>query len=115
MSQRKCDEFLKPQHKSQDQFSVRDLADRVNRLFGNDDTYDLVKEKLVGVTVHYRPDMERYEHSNIRTLLFCLDRFADLDKKVSESIGIRWLDYVLGAWCHSCYDRPWKLAHSIYS
>lgn len=89
--------------------TTRELDKRVNLLFRDDELYKLIKEKLIGVTIFYRPEItkildsiekdntniiskeiilnnkkfilnqfEHYEHHNIRTLLFGLDKFNDL-------------------------------------
>lgn len=38
--------------------SISMLENRINRLFGQDIMYERVKEKLVGITIYYQPDLQ---------------------------------------------------------
>lgn len=99
---------------------VKELDKRNNYLFGEDELYKLIKEKLIGETIFYKPELTSiideivnknitdenaneivldnkgfikgkfsfYEHYNIRTLLFGIDKFESLIVKLKEDIDI---------------------------
>lgn len=39
--------------------SLNTIENRMNRVFGQDITYERVKEKLVGITINYQPDLQK--------------------------------------------------------
>lgn len=47
----------KPQ--KEEPISIGMIENRVNRLFGQDIMYERVKEKLVGITIYYQPDLQK--------------------------------------------------------
>ncbi|URZ15787.1 P-loop NTPase fold protein [Clostridium felsineum] len=90
-----------------------ELINRVQVLFGQNEFYSQIKEKLIGINIYYEPNikliveelvgkteynsiskmvksnkefivqkMQEYNHKNIRTLLFSLDKFQDLMNKL---------------------------------
>lgn len=100
--------------------NIMELDRRINYLFGEDELYKLIKEKLIGVTIYYKPEItsiidelvnknnmnekvkeiilsnkefikgwfDFYQHNNIRTLLFAIDKFESLIKNLEEDIDI---------------------------
>lgn len=109
-----------------DKFGLEELAKRIELLFGEDELYKQIKEKLIGVNIHYKPNIteivdkitqqnisderirkiilenkdfivgkfEKY-HPNIRTLLFCFDKFNELAKSLIEDIDFEDLEDTL--------------------
>lgn len=101
---------------SEQKVSVDRLIKKVNSLFGEDELYKQIKEKLIGVTINYDPEVssviedvvnrgnffedikhviienkefiaERfvyYDHHNIRTLLFCFDKFRTIYENLKD-------------------------------
>jgi hypothetical protein len=95
------------------------LSKKVNILFGEDELYNQIKEKLIGMTINYKPEIidvidkvlaqnctyenikniiienqefiaekfNYYKHHNIRTLLFCFDKFITIYDSLSGKIA----------------------------
>ncbi len=112
---------------SNNTLDIKKLEERVNALFGEDKLYKQIKEKLIGVTIYYKPDISKvmdhivqeniqdnnirevvlnnksfiiekldyYNHHNIRTLLFCLDKFNKMAEDMIKDISYETVKSVL--------------------
>lgn len=106
---------------------IDELSERVDILFGEDCLYKQIKEKLIGFTIYYKPDINKiideivksimtdakvkelilknknfiiekidyYEHQNIRTLLFCLDKYIIIAESLLNKVDSDVLDSIL--------------------
>ena len=63
--------------------SIDMIENRINRLFGQDVMYERIKEKLVGITIYYQPDLQRIFNKFIKN-----DNFDDaLQSQLKENIS----------------------------
>jgi len=106
---------------------VDELFNKINIIFGQDNLYKKIKEKLVGVTLYYKPDFNKiietvtvnsikdekiknivihnkayiieklnyYNHHNIRTILFCLDKYNNITENLIKALGFTRLEKLL--------------------
>ena len=63
----------------EDIVSLNTIESRMNRLFGQDTMYEKVKEKLVGITIYYQPDLQK-------TFLKLINN-EDLDSKLQDYLN----------------------------
>lgn len=107
--------------------NVDELLNKINIIFGQDNLYKKIKEKLVGVTLYYKPDFNKiietvtvnsindekikniiiynkayiieklnyYNHQNIRTILFCLDKYNNITENLIKALGFTRLEKLL--------------------
>jgi len=107
--------------------NLNELSTKVKLLFGQDDSYKQIKEKLIGVTIHYKPNidviidkivqnnidseairsiiirnkyfiiekLDFYMHQNIRTIMFCIDKFNILSKCIIDEFSFKDSEKVL--------------------
>lgn len=47
-------------------FNVQDINNRVEKIFGEDTLYKQIKEKLIGITIYYEPDLEKITEEIIK-------------------------------------------------
>lgn len=122
------DLFGDEKHKdNNEKVDIDELLNKINIIFGQDNLYKKVKEKLVGVTLYYKPDFNKiietitvnsikdekikniiinnkayiieklnyYNHQNIRTILFCLDKYNNITENLIKALGFTRLEKLL--------------------